>query len=96
MCVYSTGDLLFSGSSDKTIKVTHTQIAHTHQVAPWRPKAKAPCVVVVVGRFGTPAPPTNVRKPWRVMMALCWLSVSRGEKTHTHTYYLNIGCTVHI
>lgn len=26
LCVYSTGDLLFSGSSDKTIKVTSTQI----------------------------------------------------------------------
>lgn len=25
LCVYSTGDLLFSGSSDKTIKVTSTQ-----------------------------------------------------------------------
>ena len=24
LCVYSTGDLLFSGSSDKTIKVTQT------------------------------------------------------------------------
>lgn len=28
LCVYSTGDLLFSGSSDKTIKVTST---HTHK-----------------------------------------------------------------
>uniref|UniRef100_A0A8C7KHL2 TNF receptor-associated factor 7 n=1 Tax=Oncorhynchus kisutch TaxID=8019 RepID=A0A8C7KHL2_ONCKI len=29
LCVYSTGDLLFSGSSDKTIKVhTHTQLGH--------------------------------------------------------------------
>lgn len=27
LCVYSTGDLLFSGSSDKTIKVTATLIS---------------------------------------------------------------------
>lgn len=86
LCVYSTGDLLFSGSSDKTIKVTSTQIWNLlgikSKILPQKHKQshfhlRSDCFFFLL-RCGTPAPHTNVRKLWRVMMALCWRCVSRG------------------
>lgn len=52
-------------------------------------------------RYGTPAPPTSVRKPSRVTMALYWHCVSRGNKMHTctnntfcdHNVHLKLGMT---
>ncbi|XP_064872857.1 E3 ubiquitin-protein ligase TRAF7-like, partial [Oncorhynchus nerka] len=47
LCVYSTGDLLFSGSSDKTIKVhthTHTQLGHLkNQTFSFYPRCLSGC-----------------------------------------------------
>lgn len=82
LCVYSTGDLLFSGSSDKTIKVISTQIrnllGNRHKYSQTQISTKF-LIFFVFLRCGTPAPPTNVRKLWKVMMASCWLCVSRGK-----------------
>lgn len=52
-------------------------------------------------RYGTPAPPTSVRKPSRVTMASYWHCVSRGNKMHTctnntfcdHNVHLKLGMT---
>lgn len=85
LCVYSTGDLLFSGSSDKTIKVTSTQIknliGNRPKYSQMQISAKSPHLslfFLFLLRCGTPAPRINVRKLWKVTMALCWLCVSRG------------------
>lgn len=121
LCVYSMGDLLFSGSSDKTIKVggvlprrdPQPGRARVGTCSPWAgfpPWAGLSLLGWLAFSFplwcpwhlddpagthsdsglhrcGTHVPPTSARRPWRVMMALCWRSASRGEYRHMFRYW---------